>query len=84
MKGDFMNNDIKYILRMILGLLITGFIVFIVIKLFIYILPVIAILIIGYYLYILYKQGKFKLKKKVKERKERVPEAEILNERFDK
>ena len=61
-----MNNDIKYILRMILGLLITGFIVFIVIKLFIYILPVIAILIIGYYLYILYKQVKFKLKKKVK------------------
>ena len=79
-----MNNDIKYILRMILGLLITGFIVFIVIKLFIYILPVIAILIIGYYLYILYKQGKFKMKKKVKERKERGPEAEILNERFDK
>lgn len=79
-----MNNDIKYILRLILGLLITGFIVFIVIKLFIYILPVIAILIIGYYLYILYKQGKFKIKKKFKERKERVPEAEILNERFDK
>ena len=79
-----MNNDIKYTLRMILGLLITGFIVFIVIKLFIYILPVIAILIIGYYLYILYNQGKFKIKKKVKERKERVPEAEVLNERFDK
>lgn len=79
-----MNNDIKYTLRMILSLLITGFIVFIVIKLFIYILPVIAILIIGYYLYILYKQGKFKIKKKVKERKERVPEAEVLNERFDK
>lgn len=77
-------NDIRYILRMILSLLITGFIVFIVIKLFVYILPIIAILIIGYYIYILYKQGKFKIKKKVKEKKEKVPEAEVLNERFDK
>lgn len=79
-----MSNDIKYIIKMILGFLITGFIVFVVIKLFVYLLPIIAILIIGYYLYILYKQGKFKIKRKVKERKERVPDADIIEERFDK
>lgn len=77
------NNDIKYIFRIILNFLIVGLIIFIVVKLFIFLLPVILILILGYYIYILYKHSKVKIKEVKENKKNKVPDAEIIDEKFD-
>ena len=77
-------NNIKYILKIILNFLIVGLIIFIIVKLFIFLLPVILILILGYYIYLLYKNSKFKIKEVKENKKNIVPDAEVIDEKFDK
>jgi len=80
-----MNNyNIEYIVKLILNLLIVGVIIYVVAKLFIFLLPVIIVLIIAYYVYRIYMETKNKVVNKKKDKNNNIIDAEIINERFDK
>ncbi|MBQ8891273.1 MAG: hypothetical protein IJ068_00200 [Bacilli bacterium] len=80
-----MNNyDIKYILRIILNVLIVSFIIYVVARLFIFLLPIIIVLIVLYYVYRIYMETKNKVKDNKKGIKDKVIDAEIIDEKFDK
>ena len=76
-----MNNLNTYI-KIFLNLLIISIIIYLVVNLFIFILPIILILIGMYYLYRMY----IKVKNKPKDNKfqKEIIDAEIINEKFDK
>lgn len=82
-----MKNDVQYILKILLNILIIGIIVFLVAKLFIFLLPVIIVLIIAYYIYRIFNEAKGKVNKtsnKTKKIKNEIEDAEIVEEKFDK
>lgn len=89
-----MKNNIEHILRIILYIIITGIVIYLGINLFIFLLPFLLIIGIGYYLYITFFKGKFKqkvnknksnnIKKTTKSIKNKIEEAEIIEEKFDK
>ena len=84
-----MKNNIEYILKMVLNFLVIGVVIFLIAKLFIFLLPIILVLIIGYYLYRIFFQTKFKEennkpKSNNKNLKNKIEEAEVINEKFDK
>ena len=80
-----MNNyNIEYILKLIIGFIITGLLLYLTIKVFIFLLPVIIILVVIYYAYKFIKESKSKTKKNNKSIKEKIQDAEIISERFDK
>jgi len=81
-----MKSDIKSILTILLNIFIIGLIIFIVGKLFIFLLPIIIVLIIIYYIYRIYCETKIKVNanKKDKNVKNKIDEAEVINEKFDK
>ena len=80
-----MNNyNIEYIVKIILNVLIIGLIIYVFAKLFIFLLPVVIVLIILYYVYRIYLETKSKIKNNKEEKKDKVIDAEIINERFDK
>lgn len=77
--------NIEKFLKLLLNLIIISVIMYIVINLFIYLLPVILILIGVYYLYKLYRE--FKNKDRVEsnsKKKDNVLDAEIICEKFDR
>lgn len=79
-----MNSDISYILRIILNFLVVGIIIYIVARLFIFLLPIIIVLIIAYYIYRIYLETKTKIKENNNDKKDKVMDAEIISEKFDK
>ena len=79
-----MNNNVTYILKIFINLLIIGLIVYVVARLFIFLLPVIIVLIILYYVYRIYLETKSKVNNKKEDKKNKIIDAEIINERFDK
>jgi len=82
-----MKNDVQYILKGLLNILIIGLIIFIVAKLFIFLMPVIIVLIVVYLIYRIFNEIKRKTSStggKSKKIKNDIEEAEILNEKFDK
>ena len=78
------NNDVKYMIRIILNFLIIGLIIFLVIKLFAFLLPIILVLVAIYIIYLFILKSKNNTVKKQKEIKNKIPEAEIVKEKFDK
>ena len=76
--------DIKYIIKIVLNVLIIGFIIYLVANLFIFLLPIIIVLIIAYYIYRIYLETKNKIKNSKTKKNEKVIDAEIINEKFDK
>lgn len=79
-----MNSDISYILRVVLNFLVVGIIIYIVARLFIFLLPIIIVLIIAYYIYKIYLETKTKIKENNNDKKDKVMDAEIISEKFDK
>ena len=80
-----MNNyEIKYILRIILNVLIVSFIIYLVARLFIFLLPIIIVLIILYYIYRIYMETKNKVQENKISKKDKIMDAEIIDEKFDK
>ena len=79
-----MNNNVTYILKIFINLLIILLIVYVVARLFIFLLPVIIVLIILYYVYRIYLETKSKVNNKKEDKKNKIIDAEIINERFDK
>ena len=80
-----MNNyNIENIVKIVLNILIVGLIIYVVARLFIFLLPVIIVLIILYYVYRIYIETKNKVNYKKKDKNNKVVDAEIVNERFDK
>ena len=76
-------NNIEEIVKIVINVLIVGVIIYVVARLFIFLLPVIIILIVGYYLYRIYMETKNKVKKD-KDDKNKIVDAEIVSEKFDK
>ena len=82
-----MKNDIQHILKGLLSILIIGLIIFMVAKLFIFLLPVILVVIGIYLVYRIYNEVRRKTnstRTSSKKVKNEIEEAEILNEKFDK
>ena len=80
------DNDIKYIVKIIINVLIVSFIIYIVARLFIFLLPIIIVLIIAYYVYRIYMETKNKMQvnKSNRKKKNEIIDAEIIDEKFDK
>ena len=80
------DNDIKYIVKIIINVLIVSFIIYIVARLFIFLLPIIIVLIIAYYVYRIYMETKNKMQVNKSNRKKKpdIIDAEIIDEKFDK
>lgn len=89
-----MKNNIERILKIIIYIIIMGLVIYLGIKVFIFLLPFLLIAGIGYYLYVNFFKGKFKPKttknknnnstKKTKSIKNSIEDAEIIEEKFDK
>ncbi len=81
-----MNNyNIEYIVKIVLNILIVGLVIYAVARLFIFLLPVIVVFIIIYYAHKIYIETKNKMKENTKKSKnDKIIDAEIINERFDK
>ena len=86
-----MKNNIQDILKIIISVFIIGAIIILGTKLLIFLLPVIIVGLILYYIYINFLKGKFyknkkqtKSNKTTKNIKNKIEEAEIIEERFDK
>ena len=78
-------NNLNIYIKILLNLLIISIIIYLVIKLFIFLLPVILILIGIYYVYRIYIETKNKYPKEKATKKEKgIIDAEIINEKFDK
>ena len=80
------DNDIKYIVKIIINVLIVSFIIYIVARLFIFLLPIIIVLIIAYYVYRIYMETKNRMQvnKSNRKKKNEIIDAEIIDEKFDK
>lgn len=86
-----MKNNVEYILKIILNIIVIGLIIFIFAKLFIFLLPIILILIGLYYIYKIFlekvikkRKNNFKFNKNNRNLKDNIEEAEIIKEKFDK
>lgn len=77
-------NTLEEIIKIIINVLIVGLIIYVVARLFIFLLPVIIVLIGCYYIYRIYMETKNKMKKDKKEIKNKIVDAEIVSEKFDK
>ncbi|MBR3660575.1 MAG: hypothetical protein IKN63_01560 [Bacilli bacterium] len=75
-------NNINDIVKIILNLLIVGIIIYIVARLFIFLLPIIIFLIIAYYIYRIYMETKNKVEKEKSNKK--IIDAIIIEEKIDK
>lgn len=85
-----MKFDIKNIIKVLLSVFIIGLIIYFAINLFIFLLPVIVVLIIAYYLYRIFVQTKLKKTASTNNKnnntriKNSIEEAEVVSEKFDK
>lgn len=83
-----MRNNLEDILKLILTVLIVGTLIVLGTKLFIFLLPIIIVVLIGYYIYIKFLKKEInknnKTSKKKKTIKNKIEEAEIIEEKFDK
>lgn len=83
-----MRNNLEDILKLILTVLIVGTLIVFGTKLFIFLLPIIIVVLIGYYIYIKFLKKEInknnKTSKKKKTIKNKIEEAEIIEEKFDK
>lgn len=83
-----MRNNLEDILKLILTVLIVGTLIVLGTKLFIFLLPIIIVVLIGYYIYIKFLKKEInknnKTSKKKKKIKNKIEEAEIIEEKFDK
>ena len=88
MKRKNMRNNLEDILKLILTVLIVGTLIVLGTKLYIFLLPILIVVLIGYYIYIKFLKKKFnknnKTSKKKKTIKNKIEEAEIIEEKFDK
>ena len=76
--------DNMSILKMILNIIIIGFIIYIVANLFIALLPIVLILIGIYYVYKVFIDANRKKERKSNKKDDIVVDAEIIEEKFDK
>lgn len=76
-------NNVNDILKIVLNFLIIGVIIYVVARLFIFLLPVIIVLIILYYVYRIYRESKNKMVTK-EDKNNKIIDAEIIDEKFDK
>ncbi len=79
-----MNYNIQFIIKIILKSLLIGFIIFVVFNLFIFLLPIFIFLVLIYYIYIFLKKRKQNIQKNRDSLKNKIFDAEIIKERFDK
>ncbi len=80
-----MNNNLEKAIRIILNILIVGLIVYVVARLFIFLLPIVIVLIVLYYLYKIYVETKGKIaKNKFSDKKDNIVDAEIIDEKINK
>lgn len=89
-----MKNNIERILKIIIYIIVMGLVIYLGIKVFIFLLPFLLIAGIVYYLYVNFFKGKLKPKttknknnnstKKTKSIKNSIEDAEIIEEKFDK
>lgn len=83
-----MRNNLEDILKLILTVLIVGTLIVLGTKLFIFLLPILIVALIGYYIYIKFLKKEFNKKNKTSEKKRtiknKIEEAEIIEEKFDK
>ena len=88
MKRKNMRNNLEDILKLILTVLIVGTLIVLGTKLYIFLLPILIVVLIGYYIYIKFLKKKFNKKNKTSEKKRtiknKIEEAEIIEEKFDK
>ena len=76
-------NNVNYKLKMIINLMIICLIVYLGIKLFIYLLPILLIIIGAYYIYKFYKKNSIVIRKEKDSSNEKIIDAEIIDEKFD-
>ncbi len=78
--------DIKNILKIIFNFIIIIVISIVLANIFVFLLPIILILVLVYYIYKVYqsKKGKVKNLNKVKKSDQKIVDAEIIEEKFDK
>lgn len=77
-------KNLNIYIRFFLNILFVSIIIYLVVKLFIFLLPVILILIGAYYVYRIYKEVNNKSKDNKSTKEKGIIDAEIINEKFDK
>ena len=76
-------NDISYLIKTIINVIIILFLLYIVGRLFLFLLPVILVIIVLVYIYKIYNKTKSNIEKEEKS-SDKIMDAEVINEKFDK